>query len=223
MRNQFQIKDIRELIELNRQEQKDSRLPMAAFVGAQLKERKAVGEKKTMIMSTEIMDRDGEIIKLSGGNVDNYNKNPIIAWSHETRRSWMDLLPFDPDNIIGKGFAYMDGSLLMNDIEFEPKEINPLAWKIESKIAFGSLNAGSIGFIPYEGSYGENQKGEDPNIFYIRKWELLEYSIVPIPSNPAALITERQNEKVIDKNDTKKTRRSIRVARERVALLASTY
>lgn len=222
MRNQFTIKDLTDIIELNKTENRKDGLSVSAFIGSQVKERKEVGQTKTFIMSMEIKDRDGDVVKLSGGNIDYYNQNPIVAWSHETRRSYMDLMPYNPDNIIGKGKAYFDGAKLMNDIEFEPKEINPLAWKIESKIAFGSINAGSIGFMPFDGHMGNKERGEDSNTFYITDWELLEYSIVPIPSNRAALITSSYKEEK-EGNETipepVKIKRSTRVARARLSLL----
>lgn len=134
------------------------------------------------VISAEIKDRDGDLVRLAGGDIERYNKNPIVAWMHLTRPYMSD--GYDPDLIIGKGFAsYDEDKRLINTIEFEPESLNPLAEKIRQKIDFGSLSAGSMGFIPQDGHFGKKDKGEDPSTFYITKWELLEYSIVTIGSN----------------------------------------
>jgi len=153
---------------------------------------KAVNDKKTytFIMSDEVMDSHGTIVKLDGAELERYNKNPLIIWQHQTG-SWDE---YNPDNIIGKGRAFYEDGLLKNEIEFEPKELNELADKVSRKIDFGSINAGSIGFIFKDGAFGNEERGEDPDIFYIKKWELVEYSIVSVPSNPNALVERAKSE-----------------------------
>ena len=32
--------------------------------------------------STEVVDRDGEILKASGARLENYRKNPVVLWAH---------------------------------------------------------------------------------------------------------------------------------------------
>jgi hypothetical protein len=137
--------------------------------------------RRTFIMSTEIKDRDGDLVKLSSGRIDRYNANPIIAWQHKTYEA-------NPDFIIGYGHAFYQDGKLLNTITFEPQEINPLAAKLTQKMEFGSLRAGSMGFIGLEGSYGSKSAKEDPDTFYIREWELLEFSVVTIPAHPEALV-----------------------------------
>lgn len=39
------------------------------------------GTFKTVITS-EVVDRDGEIIRLAGWDFENYNKNPVVLWGH---------------------------------------------------------------------------------------------------------------------------------------------
>ena len=77
----------------------------------------------------------------------------------------------------------------MVDINFEPKEINPLAEKIYQKILFGSINSVSVGFLPIgKGAWGKGEEGpgEARETYYYAGQQLLEISVVNIPANPEA-------------------------------------
>ena len=77
----------------------------------------------------------------------------------------------------------------MVDITFEPKEINELAEKVFQKIMFGSLNSVSVGFLPLgKGHWGEGDEApnEARETYYYDGQELLEISVVNIPSNANA-------------------------------------
>lgn len=153
-------------------------------------ERKQDEENKNayvFTMSDEVVDRHGTIVKLDKVALKSYNDNPVVLWMHEKSKGMFDSTSYDPDNVLGYGYAYFEDGKLKNRITFEPKELNEKADKIKRKIDFGSIRGGSIGFIPYSGSYGDVERGEDEDVYYIREWELLEYSIVTIPSNPNAL------------------------------------
>ena len=93
------------------------------------------------------------------------------------------------DFVIGKGRAYVEDKKLLVDITFEPKEINELAEKVYQKILFGSLNAVSVGFLPIgKGAWGKDDEapGEARETYYYAGQELLEISVVNIPSNSNA-------------------------------------
>lgn len=143
----------------------------------------------TYVMTEELRDRAHHVVKLSGGNVERYNLNPIISFMHETERGWYDTQPYDPDYVIGKGHAYLQDGKWMNDIQFETleDEMNIIAEKVTRKINFGSLSAGSMGFIPLKGHWGNPDQGEDSGTYYISEWELLEFAIVVIPCLFSAL------------------------------------
>lgn len=145
--------------------------------------------KVRFTISTEARDRHGTIIRIGAWNITNYNKNGVVAYQHKTSSSWWTDADFNPDNIIGKGKAWIDkeSKALMGEAEFEPAEINPLADKIYQKIQFGTLKAVSVGFIARKGHMGLQKDGEDTGTFYFDDVELLEFSVVNIPSNPEAL------------------------------------
>lgn len=131
-------------------------------------------------ISDETKDRHGTIIKADGWSFDNYLRNPIISHQHDTFSS-------DPDAVVGKGLSIdMEGSVSYLTYQLEPEGTNPRADKLNSKLEFGSIRAVSVGFNPLEWSKGDRSMGEDPSTIYFRKQDLLEVSIVTIPSNPNA-------------------------------------
>lgn len=152
------------------------------------------------IISDESVDRYGTVIKVDGWMLDNYAKNGIVAYQHNTFSS-------NPDNIVGKGRAWVDGNILYGEVEFEPEGTNEIADKLVKKLDFGSINATSVGFDPKDYSRGIKEKGEDENVIYFRKHDLLEWSIVNIPANPNAVVQNSYEEfvRMIIEDDPIKT------------------
>lgn len=147
--------------------------------------RKKDEEKRTItfVASDDTKDTAGTVLNQDNWDLTRFNKNGVIGYQHKVYGGWDDT--DNPDNVIGKGFAYIEDKKLMVDITFEPAEINPLAEKIFQKILFGSLRAVSVGFLPIgQGRFGE---GKDANTYYFAGQELLEVSVVNIPANPNAL------------------------------------
>ena len=125
-------------------------------------------------------DRDGDVIKASGWELDNYKKNPIIMWAHK-----YDKPP------IGKAISVsVSKGKLIFQVKFADFQTYPFADTIYKLCKGGFLNATSVGFIPKEWEIGK--KENDPIRTYTKQ-ELLELSIVPVPSNPDALVTARDN------------------------------
>lgn len=146
------------------------------------------GNTREFIISDEALDRHGTVIKMDGWKLDNFKRNPIVMYAHAANRQ-----P-DPDLVIGRGDVSNDNGKLVGRIQFDTEgegELeNRLAKKVLHKIDNGFLNATSVGFNPLRWGYGEKEKGEDPDTFYFREQELLEFSVVPVPSNPNALAKE---------------------------------
>jgi len=153
-------------------------------INGQLREVKGEEVKTyTFIASTSDPDRHRTVLNQNGWNIDNFNANPIIGYQHNL---YGDICTApDPDDVVGKGRAYVEGGKLMIDIEFD--EENERAVKIQSKVDRGFLNTVSVGFIEGEdGTMGNKELGQDPDLYYFAEQELLEVSIVNIPSNPKA-------------------------------------
>lgn len=138
-------------------------------------------------LSTAKRDRHGTVILPTAWDVRNYNKNPIVAWMHHTSDDYWLMRASDPDDIIGYGSAQVQENELVGRLFFEPEDINPQAEKIRKKIDFGSIRAVSVGFQHVKGHWGIEEDGEDTGTYYFDQVELLEFSVVTIPSNPEAL------------------------------------
>ena len=156
------------------------------------KDRSTGSRRVTFVASDSTRDSAGTVLNMDGWKLDRFNKNGIISYQHKAYGGWDDTA--NPDNVIGKGRAYLEGTgskkRLLVDIEFEPEGMNELADKIYKKILFGTLKAVSVGFLPVGvGSWGKGEEGPGGKrpTYYYKGQELLEISIVNIPSNPNAL------------------------------------
>ena len=158
-----------------------------AIEGAVIRQEGEEGRRLTFIASDGTRDAAGTVLNTKGWDLDRFNKNGIIGYQHKVYGSWDGT--DNPDNVIGKGRAYVKDDKLMVDVEFEPAEINSLAEKIYQKLLFGSLKAVSVGFMSKGGQWGEGEEaltGKNPTYYY-KGQELLEVSVVNIPANPNAV------------------------------------
>jgi len=134
-------------------------------------------------ISTITKDRDGEQLLPDGVQLDNYRKNPVVLWGHR-----YDTMP------IGKNlWIKQDEKGLIAKTVFASNEKADEVYRAYTEDIGGTgplLRAFSVGFIPVEWEdteVKELEKNKDlPKRIY-KKWELLEYSTVPIPSCPEAL------------------------------------
>ncbi len=126
--------------------------------------------------STETEDRDGEVLKVSGWDMENYKKNPVFMWAHDYSQP-----------PIGKAVNVRkrQGNLIF-DIEFAGKDTYEFADTIYKLYQGGFLRATSVGFMPGHGGIIEGDGIKTPRRTYTKQ-ELLELSAVPVPSNPDAL------------------------------------
>ena len=138
---------------------------------------KKVGERQyEFTASTADMDRDGEVIDVMGWDLKNFKKNPVIMYAHDYRS-----LPIGKATKIG----IKDGKLV-NNVEFPPEGTYEFADIVERLVNTGYLKTESVGFIPRKWEDGDG--GEKTPRRTYTKQELLEISIVPVPSNPNALM-----------------------------------
>ena len=157
-------------------------------ISPEIRKAQTESRKVTFVASDGTRDSAGTVLNQDGWDLGRFNKNGIIGYQHKVYGGWDDT--DNPDNVIGKGHAYVEDGKLMVDIEFEPKEINELAEKVYQKVLFGSLKAVSVGFLPVgKGSWGKGEEaldGKNPTYYYAGQ-QLLEVSVVNIPANPNAL------------------------------------
>ena len=135
----------------------------------------------TAVISTSAVDREKEVLLPKGAALEQYLKNPVVLWAHEYRETpiaralW---LKSGRKNITAKA-------------KFAETE---KADEIYQLFKGGYLNAFSVGFLPAEnGSHPPTPEEVKKNPEWAEakriydKWELLEFSAVPVPANPEAL------------------------------------
>ena len=149
--------------------------PIRKILTTQFKEVQGKDRVLEFTASTDNPDRDDEIIKAEAWQLGNYLKNPVVLFAHDYQS-----LP------VGKAVSIKKP--LTIEVEFAPAETYDFADTVYKLCKGGFLSAVSVGFIPLEWDLGKKQ-GEPKRTF--TKVELLEISIVPVPSNPDALITAR--------------------------------
>lgn len=137
-------------------------------------------------ISTAARDRDGDRISLSGWDLANYRKNPVVPWGHNYSEP-----PIGKTLSIG---VEKDKGRLYAVKQFAPKDVYPFAFMIYELAKTKFLNTASVGFIPRDYIADEKTKDDVEGArigYYHRKQELLESSIVTVPSNPQALAEAR--------------------------------
>ncbi|RZK25912.1 MAG: hypothetical protein EOO57_24360, partial [Hymenobacter sp.] len=106
------------------------------------------------VISNSTRDRHRTVLDPTKWQLDNFNRNGIVGYQHNVYGDGMCDGP-NPDDVIGKGRAFLEGDQLIGEVTFEPAEINPQAEKIFRKVLFGSLRATSVGFAEIgKGKYG---------------------------------------------------------------------
>lgn len=134
------------------------------------------GGQYTFTISTGAIDRDRDTIAVAGWHTDAFLKagGPVL-WAHQSR-----------DLPIGKApWVKAQGGALKARVEFAPAGLVPMADMVRGLVDFGALRATSVGFRPLAGKAAWN---EERNGIDFMEQELLEFSIVPVPSNPEALL-----------------------------------
>lgn len=145
---------------------------------------KADGEGRTLTfaISSPAVDRMGDTIAVDGWQLENYRKNPVVLFAHDSS----SLPPAKSTKI------FIEGQKLKSVAEFVPADtpvVGPLAEALLRMYRDGFMSATSVGFVPIKYSFVD-----DPTRRFgidFEEQELLEYSLVPVPANPEALIEGR--------------------------------
>ena len=169
------------------------------------------------IISDDTKDRHNTVLDVDGWHLDNYNKNGIVGYQHDVYGEDQA----NPDNVIGIGKAEMRDGKLIGIVTFEPENINPLAEKIFQKVQFGTLRATSVGFNPLEQGEFRKMEDSDAEIYHYGKRDLLEFSIVNIPSNPNAVrsIEKKEADRLPLPEKEKEKPNTLNLKRKRLELI----
>ena len=142
----------------------------------------------TFRASTAAKDRHGSRVMPMGIDTTHYDKNPIFLWAHDGYGSFFGGGP-SIENVIGRVVATRKSESAFDiDVEFAKGDVNERAEMAFKLVKAGFLNTVSIGFIPKK-SHTETVGEEETEIH--DEVELLEVSLVPIPSNRDAVAIAR--------------------------------
>lgn len=157
---------------------------------------------KTFILSDESVNNYGFWLPLSGAQLDQFKKNPVMLWMHN--RAWRGT----KDEILPIGYwdnIRVENGKLLADAVFD--ESDEFAMSISEKVDNNVLRMASVGIRVIETSKDAKwikpgQTTETPT-----KWALREASIVDIGSNNNALslVFYDENDKMINLADGKTT------------------
>ncbi len=128
----------------------------------------------TFVLSTDDVDRHGDIISADGWVLDSYRENPVLLWAHDYRHP-----------AIGRAAKmWTEPHRLLANMEFAPTEF---AQEIASLYRSGFQWGVSVGFKPLR--YEERRDEKTGAFLGLRflEQELLEVSAVPVPANRSAL------------------------------------
>lgn len=159
-------------------------------------EKTADGQKiYRAVASTDALDRDKEVLVPKGVQVENFMKNPVMLFIHQSKQ-----LP------VGKILSLsVDDAAVNMEFVFAPTDIGK---ELQDLYDAEFMSAFSVGFYPKNYLFIEENTPKNLDITLqngtkymldltkykempravITDWELLEVSPVPIPSNPEALL-----------------------------------
>jgi HK97 family phage prohead protease/HK97 family phage major capsid protein len=124
------------------------------------------------VLSDETPDRYGDVISADGWTLDNFKKNPIALFGHNSS--------FPIGN--WQGLHVKDGAL-RGHLQLAPAGTSERIDEIRKLVEAGILRAVSVGFVPTE---SRARSKTEPGELYLKQ-ELVETSLVSIPANPNAL------------------------------------
>jgi hypothetical protein len=163
--------------------------PLTKYFQAAAQEGQCGPSEVIALLTLDIPDRDNEVILPGGAVLDHYRTNPVVMYGHAKGRPEEG----EAGLPIGRNVwikPTRDGHGLIGKHVFDLDDAFSL--RVCSKAKNGFLNTYSITFLPIEwGPPTAEEIRARPdwkNVKCVyRRWELIEYSIVAVPANPAAL------------------------------------
>lgn len=137
-------------------------------------------------ITTDSIDRDGEVLVPQGMNSKEFENNPVLFWNHDYSQ------PVGNVTNLKRGDRDVFGTLnFAKRTEGVKGEFFPEV--AESLVRQGIVKGVSVGFVP-EGNGSRNASTKDRKKYgdgckrIFNRWKLLEVSIAPLPANQDALV-----------------------------------
>ena len=138
------------------------------------------------VITTADADRAGDVIVPTGlRNANEFLRNPVVLWAHQRSLPPVGTctrLDVQPERIVAET-RFAKGV--------------PFAEDLFRLYEQGVLRGWSIGFVPRRAAVIAPAPGRKRGL-RVEEWDLLEYSAVPVPENPAALTLAIQKGVVTD-------------------------
>lgn len=145
---------------------------------------KTNGHNFTATITTSALDRDNEVLLPMGMRRGNFDNNPVVFWNHDYDTPIGKAVKLNQDNNSWSATAELVPRPKSHRGEWFPDTVHQ--W-----MKHGAANGVSVGFIPIEtrrpSSRDKEKFGDDVEMVH-SKWDLLEFSVTPIPCNQEALI-----------------------------------
>ena len=128
----------------------------------------------SFVLSTDEVDRHGDVISSGGWSLESYRQNPVFLWAHDYARP-----------VIGRAVeTWLEAHQLLAQVEFAP---TAFAQEVAGLYLAGYQRGVSVGFKPLRFEERRDEKtGAVLGIRFLDQ-ELLEVSAVPVPANRSAL------------------------------------
>ena len=128
----------------------------------------------TFVLSTDEVDRHGDVVSADGWLLEAYRENPVLLWAHDYRHP-----------AIGRAASvWTEPHRLLAKMEFAP---SAFAQEVAALYAAGFQWGVSVGFRPVRWEERRDSRtGACIGLRYLEQ-ELLEVSAVPVPANRSAL------------------------------------
>ncbi len=128
----------------------------------------------TFVLSTDEVDRHGDVVCADGWRLEAYRENPVLLWAHDYRHP-----------AIGRAVSvWTEPHRLLAKVEFAP---SAFAQEVAALYAAGFQWGVSVGFRPIRWEERRDLRtGAFTGLKYLEQ-ELLEVSAVPVPANRSAL------------------------------------
>jgi HK97 family phage prohead protease len=137
--------------------------------------------RSKFVAATSQLARDGHVLEPAGMDVDNFLRSGTIFFDHN---------PQQPVARPVSAALNADGNLEI-EVEWPPEGVSARADEVRGLVKAGVLRAGSVGFDPVE--FEPLNPKKPGGGLHITRSELLEFSIVGVPADTGAVVTQRSD------------------------------
>ena len=100
------------------------------------------------VISTNAVDRDNDTLAVTGWDLTNYRRNPVVLFAHDHAQP-----------VVGRSLeTWVEGGVLRSRCQFTPRELNPLGATLFGLYDGGYMRATSVGFRPKQWRFVDDRE-----------------------------------------------------------------